>query len=81
LLPAVARARAFDSNPRRQLRRAVEENVLDGIANLTSFPSIDPSVHAGRVRLHGWVYDLQEATLRVSDAAQDRFAGVDDIAV
>ena len=81
LLPAVARARASDPDPRRQLRRAIEENVLDGIANLMSFPAIGPSVRAGRMRLHGWVYDLREATLRVYDAAYDRFAGVDDIAV
>jgi carbonic anhydrase len=81
LLPAIARARAFDPDPRRQLRRAVEENVLDGIANLMSFPSIGPSVQAGRVRLHGWVYDIHEAQLRVYDAALDRFAGEDDVAV
>lgn len=46
-----------------------------------SFPSIGPSVQAGRIRLHGWVYDLQEATLRAYDAAHDTFARVDDIAV
>ena len=80
LLPAVARARAFDSNPRRQLRRAVEENVLEGIANLMSLPSISPPVQATRVRLHGWVYDLQEARLRVYDAAQDGFVAVDSMA-
>jgi carbonic anhydrase len=81
LLPAVARARASDPDPQRQLRRAIEENVLDGIANLMSFPSIGPSVQAGRIRLHGWVYDLGEATLRVYDVAHDTFARVEDIAV
>jgi carbonic anhydrase len=79
--PAVARARASDPDPRRQLRRAIEENVLDGIANLMSFRSISPSVQAGPMRLHGWVYDLQRARLRVYDAAHDTFVRVDDIAV
>lgn len=81
LLPAVARARASEPDPGLRLRRAVEENVLDGIANLMSFPSMGPTVHATRVRLHGWVYDLQGATLRVYDAAQDGFVGAENIAV
>ena len=81
LLPTVARARAFDPDPRLQLRRAIEENVLDGIANLMSFPAIGPSVQAGRIRLHGWVYSLHERRLRIYDAAQDRFVGVADLTV
>jgi carbonic anhydrase len=81
LLPAVVRARAFEPDPQLQVRRAVEENVLDGLANLMTFPAIGPAVEAGHVRLHGWVYDLHEATLRVYDAAVDGFVGVDDVAV
>ncbi len=77
LLPSVARARALDPDPRVQFRRAVEENVLDGIANLMTFPSIAASVAAGQMRLHAWVYGLHEATLRVYDAAQDRFIDAD----
>ena len=73
LLPAVTRARAFDPDRSVQLRRAVEENVLDGIANLMTFPTVAASVEAGQVRLHGWVYGLHEATLRVYDAEQDGF--------
>ena len=77
LLPSVARARAFDPDPSVQFRRAVEENVLDGIANLLTFPSIADSVAAGQIRLHGWVYGLHEATLRVYDAAHEGFIDAD----
>ncbi len=77
LLPAVARARAFDADPNAQLRRAVEENVLEGIANLMTMPDVASSVAAGQVRLHGWVYGLHEATLRVYDAEQDGFVDAD----
>ena len=80
LLPTVARARAFNPDPKLQLQRAVEENVLDGIANLMTFPSIGQAVGAGRVRLHGWVYGLHEATLRVYDVATDGFVEVGKVA-
>ena len=79
-MPAVARARAGEPDPDRQLRRAVEENVLDGIANLMTYPPIETAVRADRLRLHGWVYALHEATLRVYDPARDEFAGVGDSA-
>lgn len=78
LLPPVARARAFDADPSVQFRRAVEENVLEGIANLMTMPSVAASVAAGQVRLHGWVYGLHEGTLRVYDAEQDGFVDADD---
>ena len=73
LLPAIARARAFDPDPSVQFRRAVEENVLEGIANLMTMPAVAASVAARQLRLHGWVYGLHEATLRVYDAEQDGF--------
>lgn len=79
LLPAVARARAVEPDPGRQLRRAVEENVLDGIANLMTFSSVTTAVRAGRLRLHGWVYALHEATLRIYDPARDDFVSVDEV--
>jgi carbonic anhydrase len=81
LLPAATRAQAVDPDPQLQLRRAVEEIVLDGIANLMTYPAIAPTVEAGRIRLHGWVFSLHERTLRVYDSAQVRFFGVADFAV
>jgi carbonic anhydrase len=80
-LPAVVRARTHDPDPRVQLRRAVEENVLEGIANLMTFPSIATAVAAGRVRLHGWVYGLQSARLWVYDAAHDGFVDVGEVGI
>lgn len=77
LLPAVARARAFDADPNDQFRRAVEENVLEGIANLMTMPSVAAAVAAGHLRLHGWVYGLHEGTLRVYDAERDGFVDAD----
>jgi carbonic anhydrase len=79
LAPAVSRVRTLDTDREAQVRRAVEENVLDGIANLMTYPVVAASVEAGRVRLHAWVYSLREAALRVFDPAQDAFVGVDEV--
>jgi carbonic anhydrase len=75
LEPAVARARAASSDPEVQLVRAVEENVLAGLATLEE-AWIRPMAGAGgspNVRLHGWVYDMGEATLRLYDGESGRF--------
>jgi len=79
LLPAVARARAGEGDPQLQLRRAVEENVLDGITNLMCIPAIADAGADERVRLHAWVYGLHDATLRVYDAAQNVFVSADEL--
>lgn len=50
------------------LRRAVEANVRDSLANLLTYPSVSRGVAAGDVRLHGWAYDLADAALRGYDA-------------
>ena len=79
LLPAITRARANELDPDAQLRLAVEENVLEGIANLVTIPAVATALRAGRLRLHGWVYDLHDATLRVYDAPQDAFVVQGDV--
>jgi carbonic anhydrase len=73
LEPAVARARAVGGDRSRQLRRAVEENVLDGLAHLTTYPPVARAQAAGRIRLHGWVYDIHDAAVRVYDPTDDAF--------
>ena len=78
-LPAVDRARAAVDDSEAQLRRAVEENVLEGIANLVTAPPVASALSAGRLRLHGWVYDLRDGQLRVYDAAQDAFVRPEEI--
>jgi carbonic anhydrase len=73
MVPAVARARASSGDSIAQLRRAVEENVLEGIANLVTAPVLASALASGALRLHGWVYDIHAAELRVYDGDQDRF--------
>lgn len=55
-------------------RQAVEENVLDQLANLPTYPCVRDALDAGRLTLHGWVYDLQ-GSLTVYDHDEGRFEG------
>lgn len=71
--PAVARARQMGGTREQVLSRAVEENVLEGLTSLAAYPAVARAQSAGRVRLHGWVYDLVEAAVRVYDPARDEF--------
>ena len=70
---AVANTAARDgSGGTAQWRRAVEENVLDQLANLTTYPCVQKHLASGELTLHGWVYDLQGG-LYVYDDEDARF--------
>ena len=79
--PAVARARQVGGTREQLLPRAVEENVLEGLTSLAAYPAVVRALSAGRVRLHGWVYDLVEAAVRVYDPARDEFVLPDRISL
>ena len=72
LRPAVDRARASSPDRAGQWVRAVEENVLAGL-DLLAETWLPRLAAPGTVRLHGWVYDLADAALRVHDGATGRF--------
>ena len=73
VVPAAETARKLTTDPVELLRAAVEENVLDSMNNLISFPSIERGLAAGTLAMHGWVFDLAEGMLRVYDAAKEEF--------
>lgn len=56
-----------DGDRPQRLRRAVEFNVLEQLRHLQSFPVVMAAVAAGRLQLHGWVYDMHDLALRVYD--------------
>lgn len=67
---AVVNASARDgSGGDAQWARAVEENVLDQLANLTTHRCVRDALEGGRLQLHGWVYDLRGGLVVYDDAA------------
>ena len=75
--PAVERAR--DPDPERWWRQAVEENVIQQIAHLSSYPAVAEAVEDGRITMHGWVYDLRTLHLSVYDVVGDTFRPAEDV--
>jgi len=71
--PAVQKVFEVGIDPSVWWRRAVERNVLDQIEHLASFGPVAESLRAGRLQLHGWVYDIQTLDLWVYDHTQQRF--------
>jgi carbonic anhydrase len=76
--PVVERARMASPDPVVQHARAVEENVLAGLATLgeTWIPTL---AGARTVRLHAWIYDLAEAALRLYDDESGRFVALAEL--
>jgi carbonic anhydrase len=55
------------------LNWAVEQNVLVQLEHLRSHPSVADAMKAGKLRLHGWVYDFEHGTVVAHDGAKGQF--------
>jgi carbonic anhydrase len=49
------------------LGEAIEENVLQQLQHLRTHPAVAAKLATGKVRLHGWVYDIEKGEIRCSD--------------
>lgn len=80
--PAAAKARQIEQakDAKQLLRTAVEENVLDSMDALISYPAIAKALAAHQIALHGWVYDIDAGALRVYDVATEEFVLADSVA-
>jgi carbonic anhydrase len=56
-----------------QLRTLEQEAIKTSLANLLSFPWIEQRVADGRLRLHGWTFDIKHGQIDAYVAAQDAF--------
>ncbi|MBA4287205.1 MAG: carbonate dehydratase [Xanthomonadaceae bacterium] len=64
------------------LRALTEENVISQLDHLRTHPSVAARLAAGKIGIHGWVYDIETADIRVFDGEARRFVtlqiGADD---
>jgi carbonic anhydrase len=82
IVPAAEKAREIetDKDPKALLRTAVEENVLDSIANLTTYPTVKRLLQEHHMEFHGWVFDIEAGALRVYDVATQEFREAKSVA-
>lgn len=85
-LPAVSRWLSHANDTKRRIERdckhltgealwraAIEQNVLVQLDNLSTHPCIAAAVESGRLRLHGWVYELETGHVVAFDPGENRF--------
>lgn len=56
-----------------QLRILEQEAIRTSLANLLTFPWIEERVATGKLRLHGWSFDLDQGEVRAYVPADDTF--------
>jgi carbonic anhydrase len=57
-----------------QLRILEQEAIRTSLANLLTFPWIEERVAAGKLRLHGWTFDINRGEVRAYVPDDDTFA-------
>ncbi|MFW5679366.1 MAG: carbonic anhydrase [Pseudomonadota bacterium] len=65
----IARQRPLEE----QLRLLEEEAIKTSLANLLTFPWIEAGVAEGRLRVHGWLFDLHDGEVRAYIPASNSF--------
>jgi carbonic anhydrase len=73
----VAAENAFTLDEAAKLCCVTEENVICQLEHLRTLPTVAAAVAKGSLRIHGWVYDIAHAGLRVFDASAGRFMEVE----
>jgi carbonic anhydrase len=56
-----------------QLRILEQEAIKTSLANLLTFPWIEERVAAGRLRVHGWSFDMEQGEIHAYVPAHDAF--------
>ena len=60
----------------RHLREAIAENVKLQVEHLRTFPCIQEKLKSGQIRLHGWVYEIENGDVVEHDEATDRWVSL-----
>lgn len=68
-----AKARGKELPPETLLSCLIERNVLLQLDHIRTYEFIREALTAGRLRLHGWVYDFESGQVTAYDAAKDAF--------
>lgn len=77
----LGRIRMTHVSPKDRLNSLVRENVIAQLANIKTHPSVALATAQGRLRLHGWVYDIETGSIDVLDEATRTFSSLSDYRV
>jgi carbonic anhydrase len=74
--PSANRARNLKLEGDQLWRYAVEENVIDSVANLITWEPIRSRLERNVLHIHAWLYEMKEGKLLAFDPETDVFADV-----
>lgn len=66
------------AGPAAKVNAMARENVIAQLANLRTHPSVALALRQGRLRLHGWMYDIASGDIQALDPEQGRFVPLRD---
>jgi carbonic anhydrase len=58
------------------LTEMIEQNVIAQLDNLRTHPAVSARLSKGRLKLHGWAYDIGSGEVRAFDPAQAHFVSL-----
>lgn len=70
----VAREKTSEDDNTEFLKSVTEQNVLLQLQHLKTHPLVAAGIAAGRIRLHGWIYDIEHGEILAYDEKEDAFA-------
>lgn len=65
-------SRQYDSDQER-IADLVRENVIAQLANLRTHPSVALALNQNKLRVHGWVYDIESGQIDALNGASGKF--------
>ncbi|MFT0869495.1 carbonic anhydrase [Pseudomonas sp. CAM1A] len=63
-------------SPQAKVEAMVRENVIAQLANIQTHPSVRLALEEGRVRLHGWIYDIESGRIDAFDGRTGQFVAL-----
>jgi carbonic anhydrase len=69
-------ARQHFQTEHEKLDAMIRDNVVAQLTNLRTHPSIALALSQGKLRLHGWVYDIETGQIDALDGATGRFVSL-----
>ncbi|MEM5366862.1 carbonic anhydrase [Paraburkholderia azotifigens] len=64
------------ASERERVDSMVRENVIAQLNNLKTHPSVALALAQGRLKLHGWVYDIESGSIDALDSATRQFVSL-----
>ncbi len=74
--PALSQVEALGLPEEDRYLETIKANVLLQRGNVESYPDVSHALKAGRLRVHGWLFDLESGDLIAYDDATNKWQDV-----